>query len=74
MNRFDRLLGKQRQAEIKFLDGEFQVMSPGDYVICAVTGGQIQLEQLKYWDVPSQEAYATAVAALSAEKMRRGIR
>ena len=73
MNRFDKLLGKQRQAEIKFLDGEFQVMSPGDFVICAVTGAQITLDQLRYWDVERQEPYANAQAALMAEKAKRGL-
>lgn len=71
MNRFEKLLGKQRQAEIKFLDGEFQVLSPGDFVICAVTGAQIELSNLKYWSVTAQEAYATADAALKAELQRR---
>ncbi len=73
MNRFDKLLGKQRQAEIKFLDGEFQVMSPGDFVVCAVTGAQITLDQLRYWDVETQEAYVNAQAAFTAEKARRGL-
>jgi hypothetical protein len=73
MNRFDKLLGKQRQAEIKFLDGEFQVMSPGEFVVCAVTGAQIPLDQLRYWDVETQEPYANAQAALTAEKARRGL-
>ncbi len=73
MNRFDKLLGKKRQAEVKFLDGEYQVMAPGDFVLCAVTGTPVMLEQLRYWSVEDQEAYATADAALRAEKKRRGI-
>lgn len=72
MNRFDKLLGKKRQAEVKYLDGEYQVMAPGDFVLCGVTGAPVMLEQLRYWSVADQEAYATAEAALQAEKKRRG--
>ena len=66
MNRFDKLLGKRRQAEIKYLDGEFQVMAQGDYVLCAVTGDPISLSDLKYWSVDHQEAYVSAEVALKA--------
>lgn len=64
MNRFDNLLGKKQQAKIKYLDNEFQMISPGDFVICAVTGAQINVEQLKYWSVERQEPYANAAAAM----------
>ena len=32
MNRFERLFGLKGEARVKFLDGEFQVVSPGDFV------------------------------------------
>ena len=72
MNRFDKLLGKQRQAEVKYLDGEFQVISPGDFVLCALTQEPIALSDLKYWSVEAQEAYANANVGLQAEIKRRG--
>ena len=72
MNRFDKLLGKQRQAEVKYLDGEFQVVSPGDFVLCALTQEPIALSDLKYWSVEAQEAYANASVGLQAEIKRRG--
>jgi hypothetical protein len=65
MNRFERLFGFRGEAKIKYLDGEFQVVSPGDYVLCAVTGEPIPLAELKYWSVTLQEAYATAEASLT---------
>jgi hypothetical protein len=65
MNRFERLFGFRGEAKVKFLDGEFQVVSPGDYVLCAVTGEPIPLAELKYWSVALQEAYATAEASLT---------
>ena len=38
MNRFERNLGFKGEAKLKYLDGEVQVMSAGDFVRCAVTG------------------------------------
>lgn len=46
------------EAEVKYLDGDFRVIKPGAFVRCAVTGVAIPLEELKYWNVDLQEAYA----------------
>ncbi len=54
----------QGEAKIQYLDGDFRVISPGAFVTCAVTGARILLEDLKYWSVDRQEAYATAEAVL----------
>ncbi len=54
----------QGEAKIQYLDGDFRVISPGAYVVCAVTGARIAIEELKYWSVDRQEAYATAEAAI----------
>jgi hypothetical protein len=59
MNRIDRFFGLRGEAKVKFLNGEFQVLSPGDFVRCAVTGEPIMLPDLRYWSVELQEAYAT---------------
>ena len=37
----------------------FRVIKPGRFVACAVTGEPIPLEELRYWSVDRQEAYAT---------------
>ena len=65
MNRFERLFGLKGEARVRFMDGEFQVVAPGDFVVCAVTGQQIVLADLRYWNVELQEAYATAEASLN---------
>ena len=52
------------EAKVQYLDGDFRVMSPGTYVVCAVTGVHIPLDELKYWSVDRQEAYATHTAVL----------
>ena len=59
MNRIDRFFGLRGEAKVTFLNGEFQVLSPGDFVRCAVTGEPIMLSDLRYWSVELQEAYAT---------------
>lgn len=60
MNRFERLLGLKGEAKLRYLDGEFQVLAPGDFVRCAVTGEPIALPDLRYWSVELQEPYASA--------------
>ena len=63
MNRFERLFGLKGEAKLRYLDGEFQVLSPGDFVRCAVSGDPIALPDLRYWSVELQEAYASAEIA-----------
>ena len=64
MNRFERQTPTPGEAQIEYLDGEFRVLKPGPFVLCAVTGVKIPLEELRYWDVDLQEAYATPQAKL----------
>lgn len=51
-------------ARLHYGDGEFAILKPGRYVVCAVTGVKIPLDQLRYWSVPLQEAYAGPQEAL----------
>src|SRR4051812_28885394 len=52
------------EAQVQYLDGDFRVISPGTYVRCAVTEARIPLDELKYWSVDLQEAYAVPSAVL----------
>ena len=52
-------------ATLHYGDGDFVVLKPGRFVLCAVTGRQIPLDALRYWNVERQEPYATAAEALS---------
>jgi hypothetical protein len=65
MNRFEG--PGAREARIRYLDGDFQVTSPGSFVRCAVTGESIPLDELKYWSVARQEPYRDAAVSLSRE-------
>ncbi|HEX2727008.1 MAG TPA: DUF2093 domain-containing protein [Beijerinckiaceae bacterium] len=60
MNRFEG----GGEAVIQYLDSNIRVVRPGSYVRCAVTGQPIPLDQLKYWSVERQEAYASPDAVL----------
>jgi len=51
------------EALIRYGDAEFQVLRPGAFVICAVTGRQIPIDQLRYWSVDRQEPYIDSEAA-----------
>ena len=60
--------GSGRVAKIHYLDGTFRLLSEGDHVLCAITGKRIALDELRYWSVTRQEAYADAAASLEAER------
>ena len=60
-----------REAKLRYLDADFDVQRAGSYVTCAVTGQKIPLDELRYWSVARQEAYADAVAANEAYEKAR---
>ena len=59
------------EAQVQYLDGDFRVISPGTYVRCAVTDARIPLDELKYWSVDLQEAYADPERGAAAAFSRR---
>lgn len=56
-----------RLARLHYMANGFRVLSPGDHVVCAVSGEKIELDHLRYWNVARQEPYATAEIAVRAE-------
>lgn len=54
------------EAKIRYLDADYTVIKPGSFVRCAITGTPIPVEELAYWSVDRQEAYANADAAFRA--------
>lgn len=60
MNRLER----GGEAVVEYLDANLRLVKPGSFVRCAVTGQPIPLDQLKYWSVEHQEAYASPEAVL----------
>ena len=48
---------KGNKAKLIFRANNIEIIEEGDYVICAVSGKDIPLNQLTYWNVELQEAY-----------------
>ena len=60
---------KNKLAKLEYLPNNFKIIEEGDYVICAISGKKISLDQLNYWNVEKQEAYYSYVeAAIKREK------
>lgn len=53
------------QAVLHYGDGEYSIMRPGKFVVCAVSGRHIPLDALRYWNAATQEAYAGPEEALT---------
>ncbi len=70
MNRHE-LSGRDGEAQLRYLDSDYQVVVPGAYVTCAETGKRIPLAELRYWSVDRQEAYANVEASLKREQALR---
>jgi hypothetical protein len=51
------------EARLHYGPSGFRVLRAGQYVVCAMSGVSIPLEELRYWSVEYQEPYATAVLA-----------
>jgi hypothetical protein len=64
MNRIEKFFGVRNEAKRRYLDGEFEVLSPGEFVRSAVTCQPISLSDLRYWSVDAQEPYASAEISL----------
>ena len=47
----------KKLAKLKYLPNNFQILENGDHVKCAVSGKDIPLDKLNYWNVDLQEAY-----------------
>jgi hypothetical protein len=57
---FEAPFARTQEATVRYLDSDFQIVRPGDFVRCAVTGRAIRLEDLRYWSVERQEPYVSA--------------
>ena len=55
-----------RPARLHYMPNGFRVLTPGDHVVCGVSGARIPIELLRYWSVTRQEAFASAHLASGA--------
>ena len=51
------------EAKLYYGPSAFKVLRGGKFVLCAVSGEAIQLEELRYWSAEYQEAYASCEIA-----------
>ena len=47
----------KKKAKILYKHNSFDVIEEGNFVVCAISGKEIPLENLNYWNVELQEAY-----------------
>ena len=47
----------KKKAKLKYKHNSFEIIEEGEFVICAISGKEIPLQQLNYWNVDLQEAY-----------------
>ncbi len=73
MNRIDPIFPHQREAKLRYLDHEYEVISSGDFVRCAVTDDPIRIENLRYWSVERQVAFKSARESFLDYRKQRGI-
>ena len=53
----------EKKAKLLFKHNSFEIIEEGDYVLCAVSGKKIKLQDLNYWNVDLQEPYFSHVEA-----------
>ena len=51
----------KKKAKLIFKHNSFDIVEEGDYVLCAISGKEIKLENLNYWNVDLQEAYYSPI-------------
>ena len=54
---------ENKLAKLRYLPNNFEIIEPGDYVLCAISNKKIPIENLTYWNVEDQEAYYSYVEA-----------
>ena len=47
----------KKKAKLHYKNNSFDVIEEGNFVVCAVSGKEIPLKDLNYWNVELQEAY-----------------
>ena len=53
----------KKKAKLKYNHNSFDIIESGDFVVCAISGKEIPLSKLNYWNVDLQEAYFSSIEA-----------
>ncbi len=62
---------RKKKAKLIFKHNYFEIIEEGDYVLCAISGKEIQLHNLNYWNVDLQEAYYSPLEVNQKLKMKK---
>ena len=54
---------RKKKAKLIYKHNYFEIVEEGDYVLCAISGKEINLQNLTYWNVDLQEAYFSPIEA-----------
>ena len=60
----------KKKAKLIFKHNSFDIVEEGDYVLCAISGKEIMLKDLNYWNVDLQEAYFSPAEAKKRYKIK----
>ena len=61
----------KKKAKIIFKHNYFEIVEEGDYVLCAISGKKIDLQNLNYWNADLQEAYHSPKEAIQRYKLQK---
>tara|TARA_B100000963_G_C22301120_1_gene525736 strand:- start:11 stop:202 length:192 start_codon:yes stop_codon:yes gene_type:complete len=61
----------KKKARLVYKPNYFEIIEEGDYVLCAISGKKIQLQNLNYWNVDLQEAYFSPIEANERFKLKK---
>ena len=51
----------KKKAKLNYKHNSFDIIEEGNFVLCAVSGKEIPVDQLTYWNVELQEAYFSPI-------------
>ena len=51
----------KKKAKLIYKHNSFDIIEEGTFVVCAVSGKEIPVDQLTYWNVELQEAYYSPI-------------
>tara|TARA_B100000963_G_scaffold339445_1_gene337202 strand:- start:162 stop:386 length:225 start_codon:yes stop_codon:yes gene_type:complete len=66
-----KLLMSKKKAKLIFKHNYFEILEAGDYVLCAISGKEIKLQDLNYWSVDLQEAYFSPIEVKERMKSKK---
>jgi hypothetical protein len=61
----------KKKAKLNYKQNSFEIIEDGEYVLCAISGKEIKLQDLAYWNVELQEAYFSPKEANERYKFKK---